>query len=337
MTKVPQSGVSGAIRKIYLRRNEMIQILIADKIAKEAIDLINATPGAQAVVKQGLSEDELTKIAGEYDGMLVRSATKVTAKVLTNPGKLRAIGRAGAGVDNIDVPAAMAKNITVMNTPGGNTISVAEHVFALMLGMIRQIVPACNTLKAGAWEKKKFMGNQLNKKTLGIIGLGRIGQAVAQRARGFNMTILGFDSLATPPDAAKMGITVVDKIERIYRESDFITVHVPKTKDTIGMIGAEQIAMMKPTVRLINTARGGVINEDALYDALEAGKIAGAALDVFPEEPPKNLRFAKIENCLVTPHLAASTTEAQIECGIEAAQIVVDYLLGKPARNVVKK
>ena len=314
----------------------MIKILIADKLAKEAIDLINSTSGAQAEIKQGLSEDELSKIIGEYDAILVRSATKVTARVLTNPGKLRAVGRAGAGVDNIDMPAARAKNIIVMNTPGGNTISVAEHVFALMLGLIRQIVPACSTLKAGAWEKKKFMGNQLNKKTLGIIGLGRIGQAVAQRAKGFNMKILGFDPYAVPPDASKMGIEVVDKVERIYRESDFITIHVPKSKETLNMIAAEQIAMMKPTVRLINTARGGIINEDALYDALEAGKIAGAALDVFSEEPPKNTRFAKIENCLVTPHLAANTNEAQIECGVEAAQVVLDYLMGKPARNVVK-
>jgi len=314
----------------------MIKILIADKLAKEAIELINSSGVAQADIKQGLSEDELVKIIGEYDAVLVRSATKVTAKVLTNPGKLRAVGRAGAGVDNIDMQAAKSKNIVVMNTPGGNTISVVEHVFALMLGLIRQIVPACSSLKAGAWEKKKFMGNQLNKKTLGIIGLGRIGQAVAVRAKGFNMKVLGFDAYAVPSDAEKIGIEVVDKIESIYRESDFITVHVPKTKETINLIGAEQIAIMKPTVRLINTARGGIINEDALYDALEAGKIAGAALDVFSEEPPKNTRFAKFENCLVTPHIAANTNEAQIECGIEAAQIVLDYLNGKPARNVVK-
>ena len=314
----------------------MIKIIIADKIAKEAIDLINSAAGAQADVKQGLSEDELSKVIGEYDGILVRSATKVTAKVLANPGKLRAVGRAGAGVDNIDVPAAKAKNITVMNTPGGNTISVAEHVFALMLALIRQIVPACSSLKAGSWEKKRFMGNQLNKKTLGIVGLGRIGMAVAARAKGFNMKILGCDPYIVPPEAKTIGIEIVDKVERIYRESDFITVHVPKMKETINMIGAEQIAMMKPTVRLINTARGGIINEDALYDALEAGKIAGAALDVFSEEPPKNTRFAKFENCLVTPHIAANTTEAQIECGIEAAQIVLDFLQGKGARNVVK-
>jgi D-3-phosphoglycerate dehydrogenase / 2-oxoglutarate reductase len=314
----------------------MIRILIADKIAQEAIDLINATSGAGAVVKQGLSEEELSKIIGEYDGLLVRSATKVTAKVLANPGKLRAIGRAGAGVDNIDVPAAKAKNITVMNTPGGNTISVAEHVFALTLALIRHVVPACNSLKAGAWDKKKFMGNQLNKKVFGIIGLGKIGLAVAVRAKAFNMKILGYDPYIVPPDARKIGIEIADNVERIYKEADFITVHVPKSKETIGMIGSEQIAMMKPTVRLINTARGGIINEDALYEALASNKIAGAALDVYSEEPPKNTKFMKFDNCLVTPHLGANSSEAQIECGIEAAQIVVDYLMGKPAKNVVK-
>ncbi len=314
----------------------MIRILIADKIAQEAIDLINAASGAEAVVKHGLSEEELSKIIGEYDGLLVQSATKVTAKVLANPGKLRAIGRAGAGVDNIDVPAAKAKNITVMNTPGGNTISVAEHVFALTLALIRHVVPACNSLKAGAWDKKKFMGNQLNKKVLGIIGLGKIGLAVAVRAKAFNMKILGYDPYIVPPDAKKIGIEIADNVERIYKEADFITVHVPKSKETISMIGSEQIGMMKPTVRLINTARGGIINEDALYEALANNRIAGAALDVYSEEPPKNTKFMKFDNCLVTPHLGANSSEAQVECGIEAARIVLDYLMGKPAKNVVK-
>jgi D-3-phosphoglycerate dehydrogenase len=171
---------------------------------------------------------------------------------------------------------------------------------------------------------------------LGIIGLGKIGLAVAVRAKAFNMKILGYDPYIVPPDAKKIGIEIADKVERIYREADFITVHVPKSKETIGMIGAEQIAMMKPTVRLINTARGGIINEDALYEALASNRIAGAALDVYSEEPPKNTKFMKFDNCLVTPHLAANSSEAQVECGIEAAQIVVDYLMGKPAKNVVK-
>jgi D-3-phosphoglycerate dehydrogenase len=266
----------------------------------------------------------------------VRSATKVTAKVLANHGKLRTIARAGVGVDNIDVVEADKKGIVVMNTPGGNTNSVAELVLTMMLGMCRSIVTACNSLKAGQWEKKKFMGSQLNKKVLGIIGLGRIGISVAKKAAAFNMKLIGYDPLVTPLEAKKLGLEITDKVEKIYREADYITVHVPKTDKTSNMIGAEQIKMMKPTVRLINTARGGIINEDALYDALAAGKIAGAAIDVFPQEPPANTRFKELENCIVTPHIGANTTEAQIECGLEAAEIIINYLKGGVAKNVVK-
>jgi D-3-phosphoglycerate dehydrogenase len=314
----------------------MIKVLITDKLAQEAIDLINSADGAQAVVNIGPPEDELAKIIAEYDGLLVRSGTKVTAKVLANPGKLKAIGRAGVGTDNIDVAAADKKGIVVMNTPGGNTISVAEHVFALALALSRNIVPACNSLKSGTWDRKKFMGYQLNKKTLGIIGLGKIGLTVAKIAAGFNMKLLGFDSYITPPDAAKLGIEIVDSPDKIYTQADYITVHVPKNEKTLNMIGPEQFKMMKPAVRLINTARGGIINEDALYDALAENKIAGAALDVYPTEPPENKRFTEFDNCLAVPHLGASTVEAQIEVGIEAAQLVVDYLQGKPPKNVVK-
>jgi len=314
----------------------MIKVLITDKLAKEAIDLINSTEGAQAVVKTGPPEDELAAMIGQYDGLIVRSATKVTAKILANHGQLRAIARAGAGVDNIDVVEADKKGIVVMNTPGGNTTSVAELVLAMMLAMARNIVTACNSLKTGLWEKKKFMGSQLNKKVLGIIGLGRIGMTVAKMAGGFNMKIIGYDPFITAPDAKKLGMEITDKVERIYKEADYITVHVPKTEKTLNMIGAEQIAMMKPTVRLINTSRGGIINEDALYDALAAGRIAGAGVDVFTQEPPQNTRFRELENIIVTPHIGANTTEAQIECGIEAARIIIDYLKGKGARNVVK-
>jgi D-3-phosphoglycerate dehydrogenase len=313
----------------------MIRVLVTDKVAKEGIDLINATEGAQAVVKTGIGEDELVKIIGEYDGLIVRSETKVTAKVLANPGKLRGIARAGVGVDNIDVKEATRKGVLVMNTPGGNTISAAEHTMALILSMSRNVVGACNSLKSGVWDRKKYTGNQLNNKILGVIGLGRIGMAVAKMARGFNMKVLGYDPLAAPADADKIGVEVTDDINRIYRESDYITVHVPKNEQTLNMIGAEQIKMMKPTVRLVNSARGGIINEEALYEALAAKRIAGAALDVFPKEPPEDKRFEKFENCLVTPHLGASTEEAQVEVAVEAAQILVDALKGGPVRNAV--
>ncbi len=313
----------------------MIKVLITDKIAQEGIDLLNSTDGVEAVVKTGIGEDELAKIIGEHDGLIIRSGTKVTAKVLANPGKLKAIARAGVGVDNIDIPEATRKGIMVMNTPGGNTLSAAEHTMALMLAMSRNVVPACNSLKSGAWDRKKYMGNQLNGKILGIIGLGRIGMAVAKMAKGFNMKILGYDPLAAPANAEKLGIEVIDELERIFREADYISVHVPKNKQTLNMIDAEQIGMMKPTVRLVNCARGGIINEDALYNALAKGAMAGAALDVYPTEPPENTRFTESENCLVTPHLGASTREAQIDVAVEAAEILVDALAGGPVRNAL--
>ena len=315
----------------------MIKILIADKLAKEGIELLNSTNGVEAVVKTGLSEDELSRIIGEYDGLIVRSETKVTAKVLANPGRLKGIARAGVGVDNIDVPTATRKGILVMNTPGGNTASAAEHTMALMLAMSRKIVPACNSLKAGVWDRKKYMGNQLAGKVLGIIGLGRIGMAVAKMANGVGMKILGHDPFAAPPDAEKLGIEITADLDKIFKESDYITVHVPKNEQTLNMIGVEQIKMMKPTVRLINCARGGIINENALYEAIAQKRIAGAALDVFPKEPPppEEMRFKDCDDCLVTPHLGASTEEAQIEVAVEAAEILVDAIKGGAIRNAV--
>jgi D-3-phosphoglycerate dehydrogenase len=313
----------------------MIKVLITDKLAQEGIDLLNSMDGVEAVVKTGISPEELTKIIGEHDGLIVRSGTKVTAEVLANPGKLKGIARAGVGVDNIDVAEATRKGILVMNTPGGNTVSAAEHTMALILAMSRNVVPACNSLKGGAWDRKKYMGNQLNNKVLGLIGLGRIGMAVATMAKGFNMKILGYDPLAAPANAEKVGVEIIDELERIFKEADYISVHVPRNEQTLNMIDAKQIEMMKPTVRLINCARGGIINEDALYDALAAKRIAGAALDVYPKEPPENTRFKELENCLVTPHLGASTEEAQIEVALEAAQILVDAIKGGPVRNAL--
>jgi len=313
----------------------MVKILITDKLAQEGIDLLNSMDGIEAVVKTGISEDELAEIIGEHDGLIVRSGTKVTAKVLANPGKLKGIARAGVGVDNIDIPEATRKGIIVMNTPGGNTLSAAEHTMALMLSMSRNVVPACNSLKAGAWDRKKYMGSQLNGKVLGVIGLGRIGMAVAKMAGAFNMKILGYDPLALPPKAEKLGIELAQTPEKIFREADYISVHVPKNEQTLNMIGAEQIKMMKPDVRLINCARGGIINEDALYDALAEKRIAGAALDVYPTEPPQNTRFTEFDNCLVTPHLGASTREAQVEVAVEAAQNLVDAITGGPVRNAL--
>ena len=313
----------------------MIKVLVTDKLAKEGIDLLNSMDGVETVVKTGISEDELAGIIGEHDGLIIRSGTQVTAKVLANPGKLKAIARAGVGVDNVDIPEATRKGILVMNTPGGNTLSAAEHTMALILSMSRNVVPACTSLKGGAWDRKKYMGNQLNNKVLGVIGLGRIGMAVAEMAKGFNMKVLGYDPFAAPTDAEKLGLEVTDSLERVFKEADYITVHVPRNEQTLNMIGTEQIKMMKPTVRLVNCARGGIINEDGLYNALAEKRIAGAALDVYPTEPPENTRFTEFENCLVTPHLGASTTEAQVDVALEAAQNLVDALKGGLVRNAL--
>ena len=283
----------------------MIKILITDKLAAEGIDLLKGIDGVEPVVKTGISGDELCKIIGEYDGLIVRSGTKVTAEVLANCGKLRGVARAGVGVDNIDVAEATKKGILVMNTPGGNTLSAAEHTMALMLSLSRNVVPACNSLKGGAWDRKKYMGNQLNHKVLGVIGLGRIGMAVCRMALGFNMKVLGYDPIAAPKDADALGIEIIEDLEQIYKEADYISVHVPRNEQTLNMISAAQLKMMKPTARLVNCARGGIINEDDLYDALESGTIGGAALDVYPILADA-LKGGPIKNALNAPSVGAS-------------------------------
>lgn len=313
----------------------MYKILITDKLAKEGIDLINSMDDFEPVVRTGISEDELAKIIGDYDGLIIRSGTQVTAKVLANPGKLKGVARAGVGIDNVDVPAATRKGVLVMNTPGGNTMSAAEHTMALMLALSRNVVPACNSLKGGAWDRKSYTGNQLNNKVLGVIGLGRIGMAVVKMALGFNMKIIGYDPFAAPKEAEQLGVQITDNLEKIYREADFITLHIPRNEQTINLITAKELKMMKPTCRIVNCARGGIINEDDLYNALTAGTIAGAALDVFSKEPPENTRFTECATCLVTPHLGASTEEAQIEVAVEAAQILCEAIKGGPIRNAL--
>lgn len=313
----------------------MYKILITDKLAQEGIDLINSMEDFEAVVRTGISEDELSQIIGDHDGLIIRSATTVTSKVLENPGKLKGIARAGVGVDNIDIPAATQKGILVMNTPGGNTLSAAEHTMALMLSLSRNVVPACNSLKDGAWDRKKYTGNQLNGKVLGVIGLGRIGMSVVKMALGFNMRVIGYDPFAAPKEAAQIGVDVTENIERIYKESDFISLHIPRNEQTTNMITTKQLKMMKSTCRIVNCARGGIVNEDDLYNGLNAGMIAGAALDVFSKEPPENMGFQNCPTCLVTPHLGASTEEAQVEVAVEAAQILCDAVKGGPVSNAL--
>ncbi len=313
----------------------MIKILVTDKLAKEGLDWLKSQDDVELTEKVGISEEELASIIGEYDGLIIRSGSKVTAKVLENPGRLKGVARAGVGVDNVDIPVATQKGVIVMNTPDGNTISAAEHTVALMMAASRFIPQANASLKGGKWDRKTYMGTQLLGKTLGVIGLGRIGMSVARRAMGLKMNIVGYDPVAAPEVAEQEGVEVVTDLKELCRVSDFITLHVPVTDQTRGMINKELISEMKPNARIINVARGAVINEDDLYDALESKRITGAALDVFAEEPPTNRRFEKLDNCIVTPHLGASTEEAQIEVAVDAAKELVDAIRGTQIRNAV--
>jgi D-3-phosphoglycerate dehydrogenase len=313
-----------------------MKVLIADKLSNVGLDWLRKQSDVELDIKPGLAPAELAKIVGNYDGMIIRSGVKVTAEVLENPGRLGCIARAGVGVDNVDVPVATAKGVIVMNTPGGNTLSTAELALALMLGLSRKIAPANASLKSGQWDRKSFEGTQLAGKTLGIVGMGRIGRAVAKRAVAMEMRVLGYD----PFFAGEGGdsVEMVKDLNELCKRADYITVHTPKTAETSGMIGAEQLTVMKPTVRLINAARGGIIDPQALLDALNAKKVAGAALDVYLAEPPANeAEKALIQhpNVLAVPHLGASTEEAQEQVALEAAEQLVEALRGGEVRNAV--
>jgi D-3-phosphoglycerate dehydrogenase len=302
----------------------MPKILVLDGLSKEGVDVFREA-GYEVDEKAPQKPDALAAILGEYDGLVVRSATKVTAEALANPGKLRVIGRAGVGVDNIDQGVATDRGIVVMNTPGGNTISTCEHAFALMLSLCRNIPAAHVSMDAGRWDRKLFMGSELCGKTLGIIGLGRIGGAVAKRALAFEMKVIAFDPIMTQLKAEALGVELVS-LEELYKRSDFITIHAPKSDKTNNLIGAKELATMKPHCRIVNCARGGIVNEQELAEALKNKVIAGAALDVYTSEPFENNPFIGLDNIVMTPHLAASTDEAQINVGVDVARQMVEYL-----------
>jgi D-3-phosphoglycerate dehydrogenase len=309
------------------------KVLVSDPIAAEGITILEKAYDVD--VKTGLSKDELIAIIGEYDALAVRSETKVTADVLDAAKKLKIIGRAGVGVDNIDVAKATEKGILVVNSPEGNTIAAAELTVALLLSLARNIPQADSSLRGGEWKRSKYTGVEIYKKTLGVIGFGKIGREVAKRLQAFEMNVLAYDPYLSPDQAFQLGVRQVD-LPTLYRESDYITLHVPKTKETNGMIGAEQLAVMKPDVRIVNVARGGLIDEAALYDALAAGKIGGAAIDVYSVEPASpNNPLLKLPNIVHTPHLGASTEEAQVNVAVDIAEQIVDVLSGKPARAAV--
>ncbi len=311
-----------------------MKVLISDPIAKEGIDILKKA-GLEVIEKPGLPKEELLEAIKEVDGIIIRSATKVTAEVIEAAKNLKVIARAGTGLDNVDIEAANRRGIVVMNCPGGNTVSAAEHTISMMLALARNIPQATASMKAGKWEKKKFMGREITGKTLGVIGLGRIGSVVADRAKGLKMRVIAYDPYVNPEQAARMGIEIMS-LEELLPQADFVTVHVPLTKETRGFINKDIFDKMKDGAMFIHCARGGIVNEADLYEALKSGKIAGAALDVFEQEPPpEGYPLLQLDNVICTPHLGASTVEAQKNVALAIASQVVDFLLHGVVRNAV--
>ena len=310
-----------------------MKILVSDPLSAEGIKILKER-GFTVDEKTKLAPDELKKILDSYDALLVRSGTKVTAQMMDGCKNLKVIGRAGVGVDNVDVEAATKQGIVVMNTPGGNTISTAEHTMSMLMSLARNIPQADSSMRKGEWERKKFMGMELMGKTLGIVGLGRIGFEVAKRCSAFGMKIIAFDPYLATKKAQQADIELVDLVT-LYGRADFITVHTPMTNETKHLISTEAFKKMKKGVRILNCARGGIVDEAALVEAIKSGQVAGAALDVFEEEPPKNSVLPTLPNVITTPHLGASTEEAQVNVAIEVAEQVADMLQGKGIRNAV--
>ncbi|MHC4249716.1 MAG: phosphoglycerate dehydrogenase, partial [Planctomycetota bacterium] len=302
----------------------MAKVLVADKISTAGVDVLK-NAGIDADVKTGLSEDEIVEIVPQYDGIIVRSATKITKRVIDAASKLAVVGRAGVGVDNIDLDAATAKGVVVMNTPLGNITSAAEHALALMMSMARHVPAADASMKAGEWNKKAFTGNELNGKTLGVVGLGKIGGIVSRVAQAAGMHVITYDPYLSPLRAQELDVEGVD-LDTLLARADLVTIHVPLNDATRGLIGADEFAKMKPTARLVNCARGGVVDEDALVKALEEKQIAGAAVDVYAKEPlPAESPLRGAPNIILTPHLGASTAEAQEKVAEDLARQFVDY------------
>jgi D-3-phosphoglycerate dehydrogenase / 2-oxoglutarate reductase len=312
-----------------------MRILVCDGLEKTGVEILRAAHGIAVDERPSIDKFELAEIIGDYEGLIVRSKTKVTAELIERAARMRVIGRAGTGVDNIDVPAATGRGIVVMNAAAGNMVTTAEHTWAMLMALARQIPQADASMRAGRWEKKRFLGVELMGKTLGVIGLGRIGSTVAERARAFGMTVIGYDPYFTAEAAAEMGIEMV-ALDELFPRADFITVHTPLTPETRGIINAASMEKMKDGVRIINCARGGLVDEAALVDALRGGKVAGAALDVFAQEPtPVDNPLLGFEQVIVTPHLGASTAEAQLSVATMIAEQLLDYLKHSTVRGAV--
>ncbi len=312
----------------------MYKVLVSDALSDEGLKVLKDEKELQVDVKLKLSPEELKEIIKDYDALIVRSSTKVTKDIIDAATKLKVIGRAGVGLDNVDAEAASKRGIIVMNTPAGNTISTAEQTMSLILSLSRNIPQSNASLREGKWDRNKYMGVELYGKTLGIIGLGRIGTEVARRAMAFSMNVIAYDPYLTVERANELGIKLVE-VKDIIKQADYITVHTPLTNETKHMISDKEFEQMKPSVRIVNCARGGIIDEAALVRALDSGKIAGAALDVFESEPPKDFTMFKHDKLIATPHLGASTEEAQVNVAVEVSKQVADALLGRGCRNAV--
>jgi D-3-phosphoglycerate dehydrogenase len=316
----------------------MYRVLITDSLSPAGLKILQDTPGIEIDDrgKQKMSADELREALQHADGVIVRSGYKLTPDILKDQKRLKAVVRAGVGVDNIDLPAATREGIVVMNTPAGNTTSTAEHTFAMIMALSRNIAPACAALKGGKWDRKSYTGTQLAGKTIGVVGLGRIGLTVARRAVAFEMKVLGYDPFLSAERAKEQGIELYRDLDELLPKVDFLTVHTPMTPETQGLINAKRIAAMPKGVRIVNCARGGIVDEAALAEAIQSGHVAGAALDVFTKEPPPaDLPLIGLPQVLVTPHLGASTDEAQELVAVEAAEIITGFLTRNEVRHAV--
>jgi D-3-phosphoglycerate dehydrogenase len=311
-----------------------MKVLITDKVAQECINELNKFRDIKVDLKLGLIEEEIVKIIADYEALIVRSATKVTKAIIDAGGNLKVIGRAGAGVDNIDVQAATDKGVWVMNTPGGNASAVAELALGMMFALARHIARADASMKAGKWEKKIFSGTELSNKVLGLVGIGNVGSIVGRKAKALGMEVLAYDPYVPAEKAADMGISLVG-LNEIYKKSDYVSIHVPKSAETKDLINKEALDKMRDGVFIVNCARGGIVVEKDLLEALNSGKVQGAAVDVFDAEPPADLSLAKQQHVVATPHIGASTKEAQVNVAVMIARQVGDLLTKNIVVNVV--
>lgn len=311
-----------------------MRVLVSDSLSENGIAVLQAEDGIEVTVNTKLTPDQLIAEIPQYDALIVRSATKVTAGVIEAATNLKVIGRAGVGVDNIDLEAATRRGVIVVNTPGGNTVSTAEHTIAMLMAMARYIAQAHMSMKQGQWDRKRFTGIELRGKVLGVVGLGRVGLEVAKRASALAMEVVGYDPFISESVVRPLGIKLAD-LDDVCRQADFITVHTPLNEHTRGLIDARRIEIMKQGVRIVNCARGGIVDETALIAALKTGKVAGAALDVYENEPPTGSELLEMDNVVLTPHLGASTEEAQENVAVEVAKEVVRVLKGRSFRNAV--